>query len=65
MPNNEPFEGALIFRIATSSTPSCRAALLISGSSIELPCIPPGPRCAQRGGVLVATERPRNRSAIG
>ncbi len=32
---------------------------------IAMPCIPPGARCAPRGGVLVSTAMPRHRIDFG
>ena len=61
-PNSAGPDGPLILRISTWSTPSLRAASWMSGSNITGPCTPPG-RTLRRagGGVLVATEMPRNR----
>ena len=45
--------------------PSLRAALAMIGAISALPCMPPGARCAPRGGVLVSTVSVRQRIAIG
>ncbi len=64
-PTLPSMSGALTLRIATRSMPSLRAALSISGSIAAAVWFSPGPRCGPRGGVLVSTEMPRQRIAIG
>ena len=45
--------------------PSFLAAFAITGAIRELPCMPPGARCAPRDGVLVSTVSVRHRMASG
>ena len=64
-PSQPSWPGALILRISRRSTPSSRAALSTSGSSMATICAPPGARCAERGGVFVYTGTPRKRMFSG
>ena len=64
-PNGALPSGALIRWMATWSMPSLCAALAMIGAISALPCMPPGARCAPRGGVLVSTDTLRHRIAIG
>ena len=45
--------------------PSFFAAFERIGSTMPMPCAPPGARCDVFGGVLVSTVRPRQRIVSG